>query len=150
MYRIPTGKSLFYYEETVENQSNASTKYCKSRTDGKLGATCDVASPAIIPRYGSDEDWVQLVPDTKDQGIIIRDRITCLLRYISTKPHVFEPEEITDSEPTWPTKSGRTKVAAEAHCNKVLRNSDIGKVCSKISKVNISSFIEKCVEDIKV
>ena len=148
-FRIPNGKSLFYYTDKIENQKTTSKRYCtcESTTLGGLKEKCDRDSQAHSPGYGKDRNWVELVSPYSYKNYL--GRYVFLPKEDDVFP-IFEPEEITDPEPTWPTKLGRTKSDAEAHCNNALRNSDVGKVCVKIQNFNISSFVEKCVEDIKV
>ena len=147
--RIPNGKSLFYYNETVENQNKTTQRYClcTSAALWELKKACDRVSPAYTPGYGIDSNWVELVSPYSYKYYHGR---YVVLPKADNVIHFFEPDEITDPEPTWPTKSGRTKASAEAHCNTTLRNSAVGKFCARIPNFSISLFVEKCTEDIKV
>ena len=68
------------------------------------------------------------------------------------EPSVFmyDPKPRNITVPTWPTGTGKTLAGVTIHCFNAIRQSQAGKVCSKIESFDFQVYIDQCVEDTKV
>ena len=64
--------------------------------------------------------------------------------------YVYDPKPLPNVTITWPTKTGKTEREVTNYCNKTMMESAPGKICTKISDFNLTSFLLQCIDDIKV
>ena len=124
---------------------------CTSKSNSVL-EDCSSNSNVNRPSYFENlKNWVELV-SPYDKRVVKEDDDKHLQLPFHSKEvnYDYQPKQPDSKQPTWPTKSGRTRAGVEAFCNTAIRNSTVGKVCSKIWKFPFDHYVQQCMDDIQV
>lgn len=62
----------------------------------------------------------------------------------------YNPTTIPIVVPTWPTAKGKTLNEVTIYCTNTIKNSQEGKLCTGLASLNFDTFIDQCIEDVKV
>ena len=151
LFRLNSRKQLFNYNDD-DHRVQSSIKFCScvSNSIGISNVTCKYkASPQR--HLGSIEGWVELVPPNGNIELKGSPNAVVILPLNEDDTNYeFEPENMTNVIPQWPTPSNRTKLAVEAYCNNIIRHSTSGKICSIIPSFPFHHFVLQCITDIQV
>ena len=135
----------------------AKKRYCTciSKANGKSTVNCGYKSAADRPNYSiSLQGWKTLGSSfsykcNQRKRRAIDDSIL-LPNNDDFSNYIYDPAPFDVTIPSWPTKSGKTKNSVTVYCAKAVKDSEPGKVCGVIPTFNFSSFIDQCIEDVKV
>ena len=62
----------------------------------------------------------------------------------------YDPDNKNVTIPNWPTKTGKTRLEVTNYCSNAIKNSQGGRICSKIDFFDFQLYIVQCVSDIRV
>ena len=169
--RLPAGKSLFYYRGNKTGcQTNHEKSYCHCKGSPKKrnGVKCELYTKmSQQPEFsGSNDGWKEIRykqqtdPNTQTTECKIKQNNSTAnesLNNVITLPeddeavdYEYDPKPLPNITISWPTTTGKTEKEVVRYCNDKIRNSAPGKVCKKISGFDFTSFLQQCIDDIKV
>ena len=162
--RLAPGHSMFYYKGGPRKCNAKRAKHyctCKEFCCGRQPSrqiNCDYTGYAQRPKYIQGmKGWKKLnFPGAEHCGkrkrrstsseIILPDDDSELEDYM------YNPDpNLNVTAPIWPTNTGKTEIETRRHCEKVIKDSEPGKVCkSYIPDFDFEPFVEQCIEDVQV
>lgn len=156
--RLAVGTSLFYHQPT-ERKCNKQEKarYCQcTAPDGAnedVVIDCSTDLSIYKDKYQLASSGYKEFRFPALEHCEMKKQPTGDLDLPDNKPDtdLYDPKNKTNgTAPTWPTPKGKTKIFVTNYCNNAIRNSQVGKICSKIDSFDFQQHITQCISDIQV
>lgn len=128
---------------------------CTLKANGKSTVNCGYKSAANRPNYSLGlQGWKSLGFSANYKCSQRKRRATddsiLLPNDEDFSNYIYDPTPFNVTIPSWPTKTGKAKNSVTLYCTKAVKDSEAGRVCGVIPSFNFSSFIDQCIEDVKV
>ena len=156
---MPVRKSLFYHrgkKSDCQTKSEKSYCHCKGNPRKRDGVKCEVHNKlSQQPEFsGSNDGWKEIRYGGSNKCSSRKRRslenVIILPEDDEAVDYEYDPKPLPNITISWPTKTGKTEKEVVKYCNDTIRNSAPGKVCKKISGFDFTSFVQQCIDDIKV